>query len=173
MKKECTHDYAIAVFKFYGECGCPTNSQLYEMLRREAECSHDDLAQRNKRRKQRLLTEEDLIEERIKELRQELKSLIEDIEAVNGMLEEIEISPSGKDKLKCISYIYFSSGVNLKTRGNMSALIQKCVMDTGMNESFIYRSLRQAREIFAQKRGIGNTDSELSIKVFGTAIDKG
>lgn len=170
MVKDYAHDYAVTAFMFYAECGCPSDEELHEIIYRWAAKNHDSVEHRNKRRRRRLLTEEDLIREKAAQTEVELECYIADVAAVNQMLHEISKTSMGDDKIKCIGYVYFCRGINLKTRGNTSALVQRCVVETGMNESFIYRSLRAAREIFMLKRGLRNgTVSETAQKVFGFA----
>lgn len=168
MIKDYTHDYAAAAFMFYAECGCPSDEDVRKMLRGWAEKNHDSVELRNKRRKRRLLTVENLIEEKVSQIEQELACCIADIAAVNRTIEAIGELSMGDDKVKCIRYIYFCRGINLNSRGNMSALIRKCAVDTGMNESFIYRSLKQAREIFICKRGLrSDAPTEKAMEIFG------
>ena len=170
MIKDYAHDYAVTAFMFYAECGCPSDEELHKIIYRWAEANHDSIEQRNKRRRRRLLTEEDLIKEKAAQTEAQLACYIADVAAVNQMICEISKSPMGSEKIKCIRHVYFCRGVNLNTRGNTSALVQRCVMETGLNESFVYRSLRAAREIFMLKRGLRNgTVSETAEKVFGSA----
>ena len=118
-----------------------------------------------------MLTDEDLIQEKVLQAEKELDCCIADIAAVNRMLESVAGSSMGEDKVKCIRYVYFCRGVNFNARGSMSALVQKCVTDTGLNESFIYRSLKQAREVFMRERGLrGSAVTQTAAQVFGSAI---
>lgn len=166
--KDHTHDYAVAAFVFYAACGCPSDEDVQRMLYKWAEKNHDSVEVRNKRRHRRILTEKDLIMEKVSQIEKELDCCIADIAAVNCMLADVAQSSMGEDKVKCIRYVYFCRGVNFNARGSMSALVQKCVTETGLNESFIYRSLRQAREIFMQKRGLRSSSvTETAAQVFG------
>lgn len=169
--KDHTHDYAVAAFVFYAACGCPSDEDVQKMLYKWAEKNHDSTEVRNKRRRRRMLTDEDLIQEKVLQAEKELDCCIADIAAVNRMLESVAGSSMGEDKVKCIRYVYFCRGVNFNARGSMSALVQKCVTDTGLNESFIYRSLKQAREVFMRERGLrGSAVTQTAAQVFGSAI---
>lgn len=171
LLKDCTHDYAVSAFVFYAHCGCPNDEDMHNIIRQWAEKNHDSLSVRNSRRKKRMLTEEDLIREKTSQIEQQLKSYLTDVSAVNQMLKEISETSMGDEKIRCIKYVYFCSGVNLKTRGNMSAIVRRCTVDTGLNESFIYRSLREARDIFVWRRGLhGNITMKMAEDVFGFAI---
>lgn len=171
MLKECTHDYAVSAFIFYARCGCPTDEDMHNMIRKWAEKNHDSVQSRNSRRKKRLLTEEDLIREKTLQIEQELASYLADVKAVNQMLNEVAKMSMGNEKIRCIRYVYFCGNTNLKARGNMSAMVQRCVIDTGLNESFIYRSLKEARDVFAWKRGLrGNITANTAESVFGFAM---
>lgn len=171
MIKDHTHDYAVAAFVFYAACGCPSDEDVQKMLYKWAAKNHDSVEVRNRRRRRRILTEEDLIREKAEQTKKELDCCIADIAAVNRMLTAVAESSMGEDKVKCIRYVYFCRGVNLNTRGSMSALVQKCVTDTGLNESFIYRSLKQAREIFMRERGLRSSSvTETAAQVFGAAM---
>lgn len=171
MIKDYTHDYAVAAFVFYAACGCPSDEDVQRMLYKWAQKNHDSVEVRNKRRRRRPLTEEDLIQEKVSHMENELDCCIADIAAVNRMLETVAESSMGDDKIKCIRYVYFCRGVNFNARGSMSALVQKCVTDTGLNESFIYRSLKQAREVFMLKRGMRSEElTSTAAQVFGFAM---
>lgn len=171
MIKDYTHDYAVAAFVFYAACGCPSDEDVQKMLYKWAEKNHDSLENRNKRRRRRLLTEDDLIREKVSQTEKELDCCVADIAAVNRMLAAVAEGSMGSDKVKCIKYVYFCQNVNLNSRGSMSALVQKCVTDTGLNESFIYRSLKQAREIFMRERGLrSSAATETASLVFGFAM---
>ena len=170
MIKDYTHDYAVAAFVFYAACGCPSDEDVQKMLYKWAEKNHDSLESRNKRRRRRLLTEDDLIREKVSQTEKAIDCCVADIAAVNRMLDAVAEETMGNDKIKCIKYIYFCKNVNLSSRGSMSALVQKCVTDTGLNESFIYRSLKQAREIFIRERGLRSSAvTETAAQIFGFA----
>lgn len=171
MLKDYTHDYAISAFIFYARCGCPTDEDMHNIIRKWAEKNHDSVQVRNSRRKKRLLTEEDLIREKTLQAEMQLSSYVADVTAVNQMLTQIADTSMGDEKIRCIKYVYFCCDVNLKARGNMSAMVQRCVIDTGLNESFIYRCLKEAREVFAWKRGLrSNITADIAESVFGFAM---
>lgn len=147
--KDHIRDYATDAFRFYAENGKSAEKfkqkiyieALDEIKKRETQVK-DGIS---KPTEQALLAAEKAVNERISE--------ILDMEAVDKVLAELEARHKNHI-IKAIEIVYFKDANKQFTTGDIQDRVQVAAIEIPAGERSIYRWLKQARELFAYKRGL-------------------
>ena len=148
MKKDHIRDYATEAFRFYANIGMSA-MEYKEKVRQEA---METIAKRESSPKvggspteSLLIYGEKAVEERISE--------IDDLEAVERTLKELEANVYGKAViLPLIKTVYFTECDRDIKKGEIRDRVLKACTELNIGESTAYRYLKKARVLFAHNR---------------------
>lgn len=79
---------------------------------------------------------------------------IEDINAVDRVIDSLKDKPDGAISLRCLELVYFTQPRSLPKRGAITDRTRYASMQLGLSESDVYRRLRRLREDLAAQRGL-------------------
>lgn len=150
MKKDHLRDYATHAFRTYAAAGCPTYDQLRQKLIDDiAAQSAEPIAVKggiSKPTEAAVIAAERAIEARAGEL--------SDLIAVIQTIDQIGRRRDGKQILRCLELVYFVEPTKELEPGDISARVIKASMEIPMSERSVYYSLKEARKIFSEERGL-------------------
>lgn len=150
--KDYLKDYATTAFRFYAR-----NGKSAEDYKKKI---HDDAIDTIKRREIKtkgsggspteamMIEAENMISFKMAE--------IKDMEAVESTLRQLESMRfnQGTAIIQAIEIVYFKDPYKELVKGQLTERVSIAVDNIPASESFIYRSLRKARDIFAIERGL-------------------
>lgn len=79
---------------------------------------------------------------------------IEDINAVDRVIDSLKNQPDGDISLRCLELVYFTQPRSLPKRGAITDRTRYASMQLGLSEADVYRRLRRLRENLAAQRGL-------------------
>jgi len=150
--KDYLKDYATTAFRFYARNGKDAVEYKKKI--------HDDAIDTIKRREIKtkgsggspteamMIEAENMISFKMAE--------IKDMEAVESTLRQLESMrfSQGIAIIQAIEIVYFKDPYKELIKGQLTSRVQIAIDSIPASESFIYRGLRKARDIFAIERGL-------------------
>lgn len=150
--KDYLKDYSTTAFRFYAR-----NGKSAEEYKKKI---HDDAINTIKRREVKtkgsggspteamMIEAENMISSKMAE--------IKDMEAVESTIKQLETMRfnQGRAIIQAIEIIYFKDPYKELIKGQLSSRVLIAAESIPASESFIYRGLRKARDIFAIERGL-------------------
>lgn len=100
-------------------------------------------------------------------LPQNCRGGLADLEAVQRVLQRLELEPDAELWKRCLDIVYFSNPRRSTTRGAMSDRVHFASMELCISESTVYRMMRRLRMLLAMERGLRIDERELT-KMSGT-----
>lgn len=147
--KDHLRDYATAAFRYYAQNGMSAeiykkkihDQAIQEIMRREVKVKNGT----SRPTEEALIAAENAVNSVISD--------IKDIEAVELVLNEFKVA---KDFpiLQAVEIVYFSDANKLLRKGDINNRVHRACMVIPASERVVYKWLRQARQLFAQKRGL-------------------
>jgi len=150
--KDYLKDYATTAFRFYAR-----NGKSAEDYKKKI---HDDAISTIKRREVKTKgsggspTEAMMIE--VENMISFKMAEIKDMEAVESTIKQLESMRfnQGLAIIQAIEIVYFKDPYRELVKGQLTSRVLTAVDSIPASESFIYRGLRKARDIFAIERGL-------------------
>ena len=82
------------------------------------------------------------------------KASLDDIKAVEELLEALDGEPDGAAVRRCLEIVYFAQPWRTPQRGAIAERARYASKELGLSESVIYRKLRWLRHSLAIRRGL-------------------
>ena len=140
MGKEWYRDYATHAYQQYAALGYPTRDAYEQKIRQE-------VMRRN------AADPPDEIEKKADQAVSDHKRALEDIEAVNIVIDALRAS--GKDYvIYALHDVYFVEPGRETARGVIQSRVARCVADRYASERSVYGWLKDARRMFAEALGL-------------------
>ena len=146
MKKTTFRDYAVSAFILWSKWGGATafkNKIWADAIEKEhkAEGIHSGISNP---------TEAAVM--KAQEALEQVKATVDDLEAVDRVMDMLKYSPNGKDILFAVERVYMT--LRKVSKGEIKSKVIRCSIDNNVSERKVYRDLAQARILFAKERGL-------------------
>lgn len=146
--KNHIRDYATAAFRFYAE----KNMSADEYKKKIYDEALEDYKKRQKSAGISCPTEAAII--RAERAVNEKLAEIKDMEAVELTVAELRVKPQGRAIVQAIEIIYFKDADKELKKGDIHSRVHTAEIYIPASQNTVYRWLREARRLFAEKRGL-------------------
>ncbi|ABQ23673.1 hypothetical protein [Clostridium kluyveri] len=146
--KNHIRDYATAAFRFYAE----QDMSADEYKKKIYDEALEDYKKRQKSEGISFPIEAAII--RAERAVNEKLAEIKDMEAVELTVAELRVKPQGKAIVQAIETVYFKDADKELEKGDIHRRVHTAEIYIPASQKTVYRWLRDARKLFAEKRGL-------------------